>query len=889
MDESGLIPPPDAATPLPGYYASEFRKLQARFETDGDGLTAIRARTVLLDRIISCLYTTHISPALDGPKDFCLIAVGGYGRKELFPFSDIDLLFVAANQRALTAHREGVATLARSLWDLRMRVGHSARTLSDCGQLHPDNLEFSISLLDLRYLAGDSSLFEKLCSDVVPHLAARDQQDLVRNLLEVTSQRHAKHGNTIFHLEPNIKEAPGGLRDYHTTRWLSRIAQLAEHGHSMPEARPSADEDATVRFLSALRCFLHFERGRDDNLLTYELQERAAALGLGVSYGSPLEPAPWMRKYYLHVRSIHRRATASIESVHPSRSSLYSLFQDWRSRLSNADFSVIRGKIYPRSSAPSDWALLLSLFEMVARHALELSGEAERWAEESLRSLTSGKGEAQSEVSATPEGIWPALRKILLLPHAADALRAMHRLGVLTALFPEFRAIDALVIRDFYHRYTVDEHSFTTIQNLCGLTREKRSVEGQGTPLDMWEEKLAELASEVEQPELLRFALLFHDVGKGMDMPGHVEGSLRATEGICARLGLSPEDRENVLFLIAQHLEMSSTISRRDIFDSETIRSFAQKVRTSERLKMLCLFTYADIKAVNPEALTPWKAELLWQLYVMTFNYLSRSLDQDRLPDVLEETAVIRPVLARVKTAPDAGELRAFLEGFPRRYLNTHPPQEIAEHFQWSRALHENEAMVRVISREHACELTVLAQDKPFLFTSITGCLAGWGMNILKADAFANRAGIVLDVFRFHDLFRTLELNPLEISRLEKNVASIIIGKLRLAEVMAGRKEQKESAKVETPTSVSFDDASSSRCTLLELVTQDRPGLLYSVSSVLASLGCNIEVALADTEARKAVDVFYLTLHGDKLSHERQEAVRAALFERLSCPSLLTP
>lgn len=888
MDVRGSIPLPSDSVPLASYYDSEFQELRAGFENSGDGITAIRARTALLDQVISRLYAAHVSRDLTGPKDFCLVATGGYGRRELFPFSDVDLVFAAAGQRTLAAHRESVAMLSQSLWDLRMRVGHSARTLSDCGQFHPDNLEFSISLLDLRYIAGDATLFERLRSNIVPHLAARDQQDLVRKLLDLTAQRHAKHGSTIFHLEPNVKESPGGLRDYNIARWLAEIVRLAEHGHSTPDAGLKEESaEAAVRFLSALRCFLHFERERDDNLLVYGLQEQAAARGLGINHGIPIDPAEWMRAYYLHVRSIHRRTMALVESVYPARSSLYSLFQDWRSRLSNAGFAVIRGKIYPRSSGPMDWTTLLSLFEMVGRHALELSTEAERWAEDKLRSLTPGSEEGRSEAPAMPDGIWPALRRILLLPNAANALRTMHRLGVLAALFPEFRAIDALVIRDFYHRYTVDEHSFITIQNLCALGGRKQEVAGQEQPLDAWEEKLAELASEIERPELLRFALLFHDIGKGMNTPSHIEGSLRAAEGICARLGMSAEDQEMVRFLIAQHLEMSSTIARRDIFDPETTRSFGQKVETAERLKMLCLFTYADVKAVNPEALTPWRAELLWELYAITSNYLTRSLDQDRLPESPEKSAAVRPVLLSLRTAPDARELRAFLEGFPRRYLAMHPPQEIAEHFQWSRALDENEAHVRVALHEHSCELAVLTRDKPFLFASITGCLAGWGMNIVKADAFANSAGIVLDVFRFQDVFRTLELNLPEVSRLEKTVAAVITGNCCLADVMAGRTERKESTKVEVPTRISFDDASSSRCTLLELVSEDRPGLLYAVSSTLTGLGCNIEVALADTEARKAMDIFYLTLQGAKLSSDRQRAVRSALFQRLSQPSLL--
>ena len=869
---------------LSGHYAAECAKIRRHFEDSGDGRAAVLARADLVDTIVAQLYQKFISPELNAPQGLCLVALGGYGRRELFPHSDIDLLFLVADRWAETSHREAIAAMVRTLWDLGLRVGQSTRTLSDCSQLHRDNLEFNISLLDCRHLAGSPELSRRLHDEAIPHLVGRDRQDLVRNLADMTEQRHAKYGNTVFHLEPNLKEAPGGLRDYHVACWLARIAEIETKGgsavpeESWPPALRAAGNSAFT-FLAATRCLLHYRYERDDNLLTYEMQDEAAGSGIGFDSGQPLPTTDWMRTYFRHARAVFQLADRMMEEALPATSSLYGLFQEWRSRLSNADFAVLRGRIYPRQPAiVDDPALLVGLFELVARHGLELSREAERWVEECLP-IVGAK-------AASYSGLWPIFRRILTLPHAVEALRAMHRSGVLVALFPELAVIDCLVIRDFYHRYTVDEHTLTTLQNLQSLAALRRAT-GSIRPRKEaggWEPRLAEIHSELEQPELLSLCLLLHDVGKGLPAEDHVEGSLNAEAAVSERLGLNAGERETLRFLIANHLEMSATLLRRDIFDPDTIRTFAEKVGTAERLKLLTLLTYADIKAVNPEALTPWKAEMLWQLYAQTSNYLTRTIDESRVHVSEGGLAKVEEVRRLVSTSAAAESLGGFLEGFPKRYLETHSPEEVAEHFaQWCQLV-ANPVQVTLRARGRYFELTVLTADRPFLFASLTGTLAAWGMNILKADAFANRAGTVLDTFRFVDLHRTLELNPTEVDRFKASVVDILTGKVDLATLMSGRVNGQALGrpKVPIPTQVRFDDTSSSHTTLLELITHDRPGLLYHVSSVLASLECNIEVALIDTEGQKVIDVFYLTSAGGKLGGEKQEQVQGALLEKLS-------
>lgn len=871
-------------SPLADLLAASADRARQEFDSHGAGRTAIAARSALVDSIILRLYEQAIVDDLTGPKDFCLVALGGYGRKELFPHSDVDLLFLSKNGRVETSLKEAVAVVSRTLWDLGLRVGNTSRTLDECGQLHRNNLEFNISLLDCRYLAGDAELFADLYQRVIPHLVARDRQDLVQDLVEMTRERHEKHGNTVFQLEPNLKDAPGGLRDYHVARWLALIRELEKSGRwadaetVWPEA-VRADSIRAFDFLCSVRCFLHFRAMRDDNQLTYELQESAASCGIGLETAGRVTPAEWSRTYFCHARNIDRLTSDSVDESSSSRSSLYGLFKDWRSRVANADFSVMQGRIFFRQPAMllQDPDLLLNLFETIARHGLEPSREAERQVEQCLPRIA-------DKLVALPN-LGRRTGQILVLSHAASALRAMHRLGVLVTIVPEFRAIDALVIRDFFHRYTVDEHTFMTIQHLHELrpvrTPARSSVANQSPRT--WEAKLAEVLSEIEQPELLFLALLVHDIGKGMPYPSHVQGSLEAAKAVLTRLAFEPEARETVCYLIAKHLDMSQVMQRRDIFDPETIRAFAKQVGTTERLKLLTLFTYADIKAVNPEALTPFKAEMLWRLYAATANYLARSVDEERLQPADEEVAKAADILPLLSAPMNVAQVNAFLEGFPRRYVSMHSPEDIAAHFTMARRLDEDPVQLDLHAHEGFFELTVLTGDRPFLFADITGTLAAWGMNIIKADAFANRKGTILDTFRFVDLFRTLELNPSEVDRFKQSLVEVLTGKVRLDLLMRGRMNPQAlpQPKVTIPLQIRFDNESSSHSTLLELIAQDRPGLLYQVSSALARLKCNIEVALIDTEGQRVIDVFYLTTAGAKLPAQTQQAIRLALNEAL--------
>jgi [protein-PII] uridylyltransferase len=845
--------------------AEESARIAREFAATVDGRAAVLQRTRLVEDILKRLWRDIVSPGEEGPKGFALVATGGFGRSWLFPYSDIDLLFLYADRAAEETYKDAVRRFSQEVWDLKLKLSPASRTLSECDRFDPNNTEFTISLLDCRYLAGDRELFARLHDKTIPKLVMREAKPLLQGLAEVTRERHGKFGNTVFHLEPNLKETPGGLRDYNVACWLALIPAMDKlrdwPDTSSLRAGVRKQLDAALEFLMAARCFLHFRYGRDDNSLSWEAQDEAAARKIGASDATELTAADWMRIYFGHARAVQRTVMQLLEEIPEAWSSMRRQFQGWKSKASHPDFSVVDGMIFlQQSSSLQDPEMLLRLFHFMAVHGFRLSTTTEHRIEQALPALA----------VTPPRGaeLWLYLQETLLQPHAAEALRAMHSLRLLTLLLPELKPIDSLVIRDFYHRFTVDEHSILAIESLHRLSQGKSE----------WDKRYAELLGELEDPELLYLTLLLHDTGKGVPGRSHVEASMEIAARCMDRLDLEENERAVVMFLIENHLEMSAQL-RRDIFNPETVAAFAEKVGTPERLKMLCLLTYADIKAVNPEALTPWKAENVWQLYIASANYLNRSADQRVHGDASGEK------LARIRSlAPVTGaKFKDFVVGFPQRYLRVHSAEEVMQHMGMAEGLGNDPLQVDLKRGRHWYELTLVTKDRPSLFANVTGVLAAWGMNIVKANAFSNEAGTVVDTLYFTDRFRTLELNLSEWERFKKSIAAVLAGEADLDRMLRERQrsEKHASTKVKVETRIDFDDTASSTSTLLQVIAQDRPRLLHRISSCLSHQRCNIEIALIDTEGQMAIDAFYLTSGGKKLTAEHQKNVEKGLLQEL--------
>ena len=797
--------------------------LKARFLADPTGIRVEAIISDKLDEIIRDLWGDR-----DCSDSFALMAIGGYGRSTIHPQSDVDLLFFFKD----AIDEDAIKAILHPLWDLQFKVGHQIRHIDDLKEFDESQMESYTAFLDSRLLLGDPATALEFEREIMPRLIQRNRNRFLKLLADMRSARHKQFGDTIYQLEPDIKEAPGGLRDVHWCGWV-RKALDASNRHPIPQ-------DA-LRFLHCLRNFLHFYSGRNSNILTFEFQEQIAQQLRYHDSERGDSTENLMRDYFLKAGEIARPASF------------------WEDAIVGTPNSI---------SFTSDFA---DPFEMIEAFA-EAHQKKARLDSATLSGIRRRLATSNGALSNNPRAGRLVLDMMKDKKGIYNTLLAMHEVGLLGRIFPDFEEIRCRVIRDFFHKYTVDEHSLIAIRNIEELPPTHR---------------FSVLLNELENPELLLLSLLFHDIGKSHrhDEGNHVHPSTEGVKVILDKLELSQEHADRVVAVVKNHLEMSKIILRRDFSDQEVVRQFADIVGNIEDLRMLCLMTYADMKAVNNEVVTPWKEDLLWQLYVETYNHLTLGMADDQytqqpaLENDIAEVANLLPPNTSLQN------LRDFLDGFPRKYLKNTPKKQIADHFLLSRKLVDRPMAMHLGHNGSVYDLLVMTGDRPGLFSKITGVLSYFGMNIVRAQAFSNRHGTIFDLISFEDASHYFEKNPSEIEHFSKLLNDVIDGNVELNGLLERKFKsvmfrQKRGASV--PITIHFDRSFSSRCTIMELVAQDAFGLLYRIASIISGRGCNIEVALIATEGHRAIDVFYITRQGTKLPPEVETEIERDLTDALS-------
>jgi len=805
------------------------RELVAATERGEGGRAALKQYSHRVDALIQQLF----SEAGVAAQAVGVFALGGYGRRELCLHSDIDLLVLFADPIGDPDERFLHAFL-NPLWDLGLTVGHHVREVGEGARLADDNPEFILAITDARPVAGDATLLDDFIGATDAARMASRTLDALKALI---AERHARFNDTLYQLEPDVKEAPGGLRDLFGALTIAKLTDpvLLSQGGSGPRVLEDAEE-----FLLRVRSILHHAAKRHNNVLSHELQEEAAER-FGYAGATPRQRVErLMSDYFRHARAVDRTLRWALRAAP----------QPIGPNLVLAGEGVRFLDVRAAADRPETW---LAVFVEAIERGRAVSDETLACIQQHAGRFTA------EEFLPTPAHRDALLRFLRPRPGLYARLSDMHDAGLLGQMFPEFKAISCRVVRDFYHKYTVDEHTLLTIRNLERLTEAGPD-----------RARFGRLLAELERPELLVLALLFHDVGKWRD-DDHASESARLARLMFDRLGLDEDARAVIDFLVVHHLKMSVAAFRRDTEDPEIVRQFADVVGFEERLKLLCLMTLADVEAVGKETLTPWKEELLWRFYVDTYNYLTLAYGDE----VIERNqTALAELIAQREPDLSARDIEEFLQGLPRRYLQSFSREAVYRHVRLSRGLPPGAIQAWIERKNSEWELTVLTRDRPFLFSNISGVLSSFGMDILRGFAFTKPDGLVVDMFHFTDKERYLELNPGGDARIVRMLDEVIAGRTDVAARLEGR----EAGAFRRPLPgfapvIHCDNESSRRYTIVEIVAENALGLLFRMSRAMSDSGCDVDLVLIATEGRRAIDVFHLTRQGAKLSTAQQQEV----------------
>jgi [protein-PII] uridylyltransferase len=859
------------------HFLSQYgENIRGEHKDGADGAWVVRTIAAMMDTLLKKLFqciTSDVRYQKGGKDHIALVAIGGYGRGELNPFSDIDIMFLYDGKDGRRA--EDVAQkILYFLWDMRLDVGYSVRTVADCVEMAGTDTTVKTALLDTRFLCGNRALFKELQKTVLTQIVTKGSDGFIQQKIEELESRREKYGSSIYLLEPNIKEGEGGLRDLHAALWIAKVRfKVAEPRELIVKGVLTEDElagySSALAYLWRIRNELHYLAGRRNDQLTFGDQLKIAAFLDYKDQDEQLAVEEFLRDYYLHATRVEQFWALMVAKCQHRDSRKRSILGYLGRRSIGDGFYITGGELSVRDEPPvtDNPDRLMKIFEYAQKHDVELGAQAKSFVRNNLP-LINDKFRRNRSVNQSFFSILRARKGVV------EILRMMHYLRFLNRFIPEFEHIYCKAQHDLYHIYTVDVHSLFAVEELIRLWAGEHQ---QQLPV------LTRLAGEIEKRELLILAALLHDMGKG-EGGNHSEKGAALVPTIARRMGLSKEDSERLEFLIRYHLLFAHIAQRRDLHDEKMIIQFARQMGSSESLKMLYLLTYADLKAVGPEVWTVWKAMLMEELYEKTFAVLERGdfkyeVRGERLKNIRKK------VLELLESECVASQVREELKAMSIRHLLSNSPAALAEHVRILLALNGRNIIFQV-SHEEGCSysnVTICTHDIPGLFSMITGVMAANSMNILGAQIHTSSNGKVLDVLQVTSPQGFAITEEHRWKRLEDDLLQVVQGRVHIKTLFARRHTATsfgEKVKPRFPTVLEIDNDVSNDYTVIDIYSHDKIGLLYLITSTLTELGLYIGVSKISTKIDQAADVFYVKdIFGHKvIAAERLTEIRERLL-----------
>jgi [protein-PII] uridylyltransferase len=861
-----------------------WNEVKRRFEAgEADGPETTRAMAYLIDQVVRSLYefaTERVYPAANPTKgeQMSLVATGGYGRGEMAPFSDIDLMFLLPYK--LTPRSEQIVEfILYMLWDLGLKVGHATRSVDEAIRLAEGDMTIRTSLLEARWLAGDQGLARVSKNRFRKELVESTGPEFVEAKLAERNDRHDRMGDTRYVLEPNLKEGKGGLRDLQTLFWISKYLYGAEDAAGLRDAGALTAADVRTfakaeHFLWTVRCHLHYMAGRPEERLTFDVQQE---LGRRMGYkdrAGTRGVERFMKHYFLvakDVGDLTRILCAVWEEQHKKRSAT-SWLSGWRlSRKEIPGFKIEAGRLTFNAAGDlkDDPVNMLRLLHAAQKNNVDIHPRALRTVKSNLR-LVDAKLRRNKEANRL-------FLEMLTGPDPERTLMRLNEAGVFGRFVPDFGRVVAQMQYDMYHVYTVDEHTIRAIGLVAGIESERLIADHPVA---------CSVVKEIQSRAVLYVAVLLHDIAKGRGGDHSVLGAEIALK-LCPRLGMSEWETETVSWLVRWHLLMSNVAFKRDLDDPKAIADFVQEVQSPERLRLLLALTVVDIRAVGPNVWNAWKAGLLRELYWRALETLTGAASETRRDDrVARIKSALKERIAKAKL--DVGNyLNLGQDGY---WLGT-DADTLLHHAGIIDAAKKSGEPFHVELRQRpesgATELTIYAPDHPGLFAAIAGAMALSNANIVDAKAHTLADGMALDTFSIQDGSRGPFSAESDFPRLKRRIADALQGRTRPARELAKRGDTKiegRTAVFKVPPRALIDNIVSNTHTVIEINGRDRPGLLHDVTSVITGDGLQISSAIISTYGERVVDVFYVKdVFGLKIDRaERIEQLREKLVRAIS-------